>query len=202
MEVINKIIEIFKPIKVVKRVMSIKHATYIINKFLKQWIYKRRVKKSWMCQIFLKNCLLYPLHTLIPDTGIRSYFSAQEKKDDFITRHGRWFTLLYFSDTITIFDIDYSDRMIYFSKDQLNNGDFVYTGRQPTCRYVGQDYCKLFGLGHRGHANYGCIGWCGSIRPNICRSVLERESITLIVRILKRWIKIKANNKKYHHISS
>lgn len=132
-----------------------------IKKFIKKRIYRRRTANSHLCEVFDTHYIFHKLQFLIP---IEEIYAHPDYPIPF-----------------------YSGR--YFSRMQINCQCHIFSLRNPTCRFRGQDYCKLFGYGDRGHGDYSCIGWCGSESPRKCYQVRKREAIIKIALAIKRWVK-------------
>lgn len=157
----------------------VKYASFIINKAIKKWIYKKKVQKSKMCEAFTHH-MCNQLHTLISLKDIdRSLYIGG--------------SILYGP------DITHNKHNMYFSLFQIENKDFLMTNRFTT-HVPGSTKCRLYGYGIQGSACDNCIGWCGAIGPKKCKMFVKRESIMLIIRTIKRWIRRRLNDKKYHHI--
>jgi hypothetical protein len=156
-------------------------AKLCLRKYLKLRLHIKRVERSYLCKVFNLHYIKHLLHTLIPYEESHNYISKdiREKYEPF-NYWGRDLVDAECADPTY-----YSGR--YYTQNQIDNGEFLYTGRSVTCRYKGMDYCGLFGCGTRGHAYHSCIGWCGSKSENEkCHNVKTREAVMTIVLAVKR----------------
>lgn len=190
----NKILNI---VPFIRRWVRVIRAKKCLKKYLKVKLYRRRVRESYVCRAFNEHYIEYPLHTLIPYEELNSFLSEENREKyrrmDYFNRH--WREMEDEEDEqVHSPPIYYSGR--YFTQYQIDEGAFVCSGRNVTCRFKGMDYCGLFGLGPRGHAYASCIGWCGSNRNEKCNRVESRESIMKIVIAIKRWVRNKVLRKK------
>ena len=185
----NKMLNIVPFIRQWVRVLRAKKC---LKKYLKLRLHRRRVLRSYMCRTFNVHYIEYPLHTLIPYEELNSFLSEEVRekyrKIEFWKRH------LDKEEQVAPPPTYYSGR--YYTQCQIDEGAFVYSGRNVTCRHTGMDYCGLFGLGPRGHAYASCIGWCGSSHNEKCHNVERREAVMKIVLAIKRWIRNKTLRKK------
>lgn len=189
----NKFLNIVPFIRQWVRVIRAKKC---LKKYLKLKLYRRRVRESYICRAFNEHYIEHPLHTLIPYEELNSFLSEENREKyrrmDYFNRH--WRAMEEEEQVAQPPPTYYSGR--YFTQCQIDEGAFVYSGRNVTCRYTGMDYCGLFGLGPRGHAYVSCIGWCGSNNDEKCINVERRESIMKIVIAIKKWVRNKTLRKK------
>lgn len=185
----NKFLNIVPFIRQWVRVIRAKKC---LKKYLKLKLYRMRVRESYICCAFNDHYIEYPLHTLIPYEEKDNYLSKENREK--YRRIGFWREVEEEEQVARPPPTYYSGR--YFTQCQIDEGAYVYSGRNITCRYTGMDYCGLFGLGPRGHAYVSCIGWCGSNNDKKCDRVERRESIMKIVIAIKRWVRNKALRKK------
>lgn len=171
------------------RVFRVLKAKKCLRKYLKIRIYAKRVSRSQICNLFNIHYTEYPLHTLIPYEEIDNYLSEENREK--YRRIEFWRKMGDEEEQVVCLPPTYYSGR-YFTQYQIDDGAFVYSGRNVTCRFKGMDYCGLFGLGPRGHAYHSCIGWCGSRHDpenEKCYNVRDREAIMVIVLAIKRWIK-------------